>query len=631
MRRLLLPALLSLSFLLPSASSATDSLPQWTNSFGMTFSLIPAGKTVIGRYGWAGVEPRRDITISTEFGMGTTEVTQAQWKSVMGGQNPSKPFLGDDLPVNCVSWNDAQAFVKKLNELDAPRRYRLPTSAEWEHAYRAGSQATWITGDGTIAFPQSLREYEWFGPDKKTHPVAQKKPNDWGLYDMGGNVREWVQDFWQHDYYGSMPAADPAGPKAGNMRVWRGGSYEDPLETCSFVNRDGDKPTARSKWTGFRVVLEGDSLRSELGGDSLRSTLDGAAPQAEAAAPAPEAKGAVPADVPAAYVPVLDNMYDILAHNYPDRDWQDGEYGVMERWRGNAGPEALASVGWALLDLNGDGRNELLISPVYTENGKTLGQEIYALYTEKDDKAVLVQEGTTRNSFALMNGGLIKHHGSGGAMMQILGICGLSQDGTKLVWHDYWFTDHKNEAFEIGYYWNDLGTPDRKISQEIPKAAFEKAEEALTRQNASAEFTLFRDWRKAEAAPARDDQPAASSAVRIRWADDALKGAISYETFLNPRDQAQVEVAVCAESTVRNVKVLKLEFVDVDENGKVRFKATELFKKATLEQRHPLVMGLPLFENIPQYGISYEDEGGRTCRFAITQSGEDGSLQLMPF
>ena len=142
MRRLLLPALLSLSFLLPSASSATDSLPQWTNSFGMTFSLIPAGKTVIGRYGWAGVEPRRDITISTEFGMATTEVTQAQWKSVMGGQNPSKPFLGDDLPVNCVSWNDAQAFVKKLNELDAPRHYRLPTSAEWEHAYRAGSQAT---------------------------------------------------------------------------------------------------------------------------------------------------------------------------------------------------------------------------------------------------------------------------------------------------------------------------------------------------------------------------------------------------------------------------------------------------------------------------------------------------------
>ena len=260
-------AALALAF--PSASSAADSLPQWTNSFGMTFSLIPAGKSVIGRYGWAGVEPRRDITISTEFGMATTEVTQGQWKAVMGGKNPSEPFLGNDLPVNRVSWNDAQTFVKKLNELDAPRRYRLPTSAEWEHAYRAGSQATWITGDGTLAFPQSLREYEWFGPDKKTHPVAQKKPNDWGLYDMGGNVREWVQDFWQHDYYGGMPGVDPAGPAVGNMRVWRGGSYEDAIETCSFVSRDGDKPTKQSKWIGFRVVLEGDSLRSALGGDRL--------------------------------------------------------------------------------------------------------------------------------------------------------------------------------------------------------------------------------------------------------------------------------------------------------------------------------------------------------------------------
>lgn len=620
MRRLLLPALLSLTFALPSYAQAADAVPQWTNSFGMSFSLIPAGKTVIGRHGWAGVSPRRDITISREFGMGTTEVTQAQWKAVMDGQNPSEPFLGDDLPVNRVSWNDAQAFVKKLNELDAPRRYRLPTNAEWEHAYRAGSQATWITGEASSA--QSLREYEWFGPDKKTHPVAQKKPNDWGLYDMGGNVREWVQDFWQHDYYGGMPGVDPAGPAVGHMRVWRGGSYEDAIETCSFASRDGDKPTKRSKWIGFRVVLEGDSLRSALGDDRQKAEV----------APAPETRGAVPSGVPAAYVPVLDNMYDILAHNYPDRDWQDGEYGVMERWRGNAGAAALASVGWAMLDLNDDGRNELIISPVYTENGKTLGQEIYALYTEKDGKALLIQEGTTRNAFALMNGNLLKHNGSGGAMMQILGICGLSQDGTKLVWHDYWFTDRKNEAFEIGYYWNDLGTPDKKTSQEIPKAAFEKAEEALTRQNAEAEFVLFKDWRAGDAAQAdAPGQPEVAPAVRIRWADDALKGAISYETFLPPMDQAQIEVAICADSTVSNVNVLKLEFADVDENGKVRFNTTALFRKDKLVQRYPLVLGLPFFENIPQYGISYEDEGGKTYRFAITQSGKDGSLQLMPF
>ncbi len=627
MRRILLPALLSLVFTLPSPASAGE-VQQWTNSFGMSFSLIPAGKTVIGRYGWAGVEPRREITLSRDFGMGTTEVTQGQWKAVMDGKNPSEPFLGDDLPVNRVSWNDAQAFVRKLNELDAPRRYRLPTSAEWEHAYRAGSQATWITGDGTPAFPESLREYEWFGPDRKTHPVAQKKPNDWGLYDMGGNVREWVQDFWQHDYYGSMPAADPAGPKAGNMRVWRGGSYEDPLETCSFVNRDGDKPTARNKWTGFRVVLEGDSLRSALDGDSLRSALDGGQ-KAEAA---PEAKGAVPAGVPAAYVPILDNMHALLTQHQPDRDWQDGEYGVMERWRGNAGPEALSSVGWSLLDLNGDGRKELLISPVHVQNGKATGQEIYALYTEKDGKAFLVQEGTSRSCFALMNGGLLKHSGSGGAMMQILGICGLSADGTKLVWHDYWFTASRNEAHEIGYYWNDKGTTDRNASQEIPKAAFEKAEEALVRQNTEAEFALFKDWRADGAVQTGDPaQPAAASGVRIRWADEALKGALTHETFAATKNQPQIEVAICAERSVKNVKVLKLDFADVDENGKIRFNIAEMFHKDTLEPRHPLVIAIAFFENIPQYGVSCEDESGRVHRFAITQSGKDGSLQLMPF
>ncbi|MBQ9105456.1 MAG: hypothetical protein IJY48_04925, partial [Mailhella sp.] len=418
-----------------------------------------------------------------------------------------------------------------------------------------------------------------------------------------------------------MPGVDPAGPAVGHMRVWRDGSYEDAIETCSFASRDGDKPTKRSKWIGFRVVLEGDSLRSALGG----------AGQKAEAAPAPEAEGAVPAGVPAAYVPVLDNMYDILAHNYPDRDWQDGEYGVMERWRGNAGAEALASVGWAMLDLNGDGRNELIISPVYTENGKTLGQEIYALYTEKDGKALLIQEGTTRNAFALMNGNLIKHNGSGGAMMQILGICGLSQDGTRLVWHDYWFTDHKNQAFELGYYWNDTGMPDKKASQEIPKTAFEKAEEALIRQNAAAEFTPFKDWRAGDAAQAdAPGQPEASSMVHIRSSDDALKNALSYETLMLA-PQPQMQVALCADRPVKNVKVLKLDFVDVDENGKVRFNSTELFSRAVLEPKHPLILAIPMLGTIPGYGVSYEDATGKTLRFAITESGMDGSLQLMPF
>jgi hypothetical protein len=119
--------------------------------------------------------------------------------------------------------------------------------------------------------------------------------------------------------------------------------------------------------------------------------------------------------------------------------------------------------------------------------------------------------------------------------------------------------------------------------------------------------------------------------VRLRWADEALKGALDHETFVATKGQPQIEVAICANSTVRNVKVLQLDFVSVDDNGKVSFNSTELFRKATLEPRYPLVIAITFFENIPQYGVSYEDESGRVHRFAITQSGKDGSLELMPF
>ena len=157
-------------------------------------------------------------------------------------------------------------------------------------------------------------------------------------------------------------------------------------------------------------------------------------------------------------------------------------------------------------------------------------------------------------------------------------------------------------------------------------------EEALARQNAEAEFALFKDWRAADAAQtAQPAQPAAASAVRLRWADEALKGALDHETFHATKEQQQIEVAICADSPVRKVKVLQLDFAGVDDSGKVSFNSAELFHKATLEPRYPLVIAIPFFENIPQFGISYEDENGRTHRFAITQSGKDGSLQLMPF
>src|SRR5215469_17459981 len=150
--------------------------------------------------------PIHRVQITKPFEIGKYEVTQAQWQAVMGS-NPST-IKGDDHPVETVSKNDAHDFLAKLNAKNDGYKYRLPTEAEWEYAARAGS-----TGPRTA----SLDEIAWYADNSgdETHPVGTKKPNAWGLYDMLGNVREWVEDVYTRDYYGNSPAADPTGPQPG--------------------------------------------------------------------------------------------------------------------------------------------------------------------------------------------------------------------------------------------------------------------------------------------------------------------------------------------------------------------------------------------------------------------------------
>ncbi|MDR1921074.1 MAG: formylglycine-generating enzyme family protein [Candidatus Adiutrix sp.] len=220
------------------------------NSIGMEFVLIPAGEFMMGSPDGDEDadcdENQHRVTISRPFCLGKYEVTQAQWEAVMGN-NPSE-FEGRNNPVENVSWDDVQEFINKLNQKEGGNKYRLPTEAEWEYAARAGTTSTYSFGDDA----EALGRYAWYGENSggTTHPVGQKEPNAWGLYDMHGNVWEWVQD-WYDDYSGS-PATDPLGASSGSSRVFRGG---DNAWSCRSAFRSGDTPDARYDYLGFRLAF----------------------------------------------------------------------------------------------------------------------------------------------------------------------------------------------------------------------------------------------------------------------------------------------------------------------------------------------------------------------------------------
>jgi len=180
--------------------------------------------------------------------MGETEVTQALWKAVMGS-NPSN-WKGDNLPVESVSWNDCQEFIRKLNQLTG-RNFRLPTEAEWEFAARGGNQSYGYKYAGS----NSIGSVAWYTDNSgsKTHAVKGKSPNELGLYDMSGNVYEWCSD-WKGSY-GSGSQTNPKGPSSGSSRVFRGGSWYNLARYCRVSYRRDLGPGSRGINLGFRLCL----------------------------------------------------------------------------------------------------------------------------------------------------------------------------------------------------------------------------------------------------------------------------------------------------------------------------------------------------------------------------------------
>ena len=204
--------------------------------------------------------PQHEVTVSRGFWLGKYELTQAQWESVMG----TRPWSGmyyvwekPDHPAVCISWDDMRTFIAKLNKAKGSEVYRLPTEAEWEYACRAGTTTRWSFGDDESL----LGNYAWYDANAwyvgkgYAHAVGTKLPNPWGLYDMHGNVYEWVQD-WYGSYF-SDPQADPTGPTSGSDRVERGGCFGAGTQYARSAYRTRGPLGHRYYSIGARLLRQG--------------------------------------------------------------------------------------------------------------------------------------------------------------------------------------------------------------------------------------------------------------------------------------------------------------------------------------------------------------------------------------
>jgi formylglycine-generating enzyme required for sulfatase activity len=231
----------------------------YRNSLGIEFVQIQAGEFQMGcSKGDTECDddekPIHNVKILNPFYLGKFEVTQRQWMMLMG-DNPSK-FIdcGINCPVESVSWNDVQKFIERLctREKYSPCKYRLPTEAEWEYSARAGSKTKYYWGD------KINDAYLWYKNNsvETTHIVGKKEPNGWELYDMIGNVLEWVGDYYDSDYYKNSPANDPKAINSGDLRVLRGGSWAAKSDRSSLSSRSYGPPDRQGGLNiGFRLVL----------------------------------------------------------------------------------------------------------------------------------------------------------------------------------------------------------------------------------------------------------------------------------------------------------------------------------------------------------------------------------------
>ena len=299
---------LAIAFVLPAASNA-QKLPQSRVShsrpakvasstspklgdvrktaLGMDLVWVPPGEFMMGssdaqvdaawteckkyyaqcsRHGFAAEQPRHLVTIKNGFWMGKFEVTRAQWRAVMSDDPSTQKDCGEDCPVDSVSWEDVQKFIASLNEKHDGLIYSLPTETEWEYAARAGTKTAYAFGDSLTLSQANFNTEHPYKFTKGAVKVGSYKPNAWGLYDMHGNVWEWVQDMYNENYGGSLTDGSATIYGYSNRRVIRGGSWQGDLNDARSANRLWNLTNLSDYGLGFRVVARAEPLTKKIAG-----------------------------------------------------------------------------------------------------------------------------------------------------------------------------------------------------------------------------------------------------------------------------------------------------------------------------------------------------------------------------
>lgn len=323
------------------------------------------------------------------------------------------------------------------------------------------------------------------------------------------------------------------------------------------------------------------------------------------------------------YKTILDSNFELIVGGADAYDYIEGSSGIGEVIM-NGTEDAVDTIGYSFVDLNGDGEEELVIGAIGEEKeGRYYGQYIYVVYTYRDTP-ILLLEGWSRNRCYLLEDGTFYVNGSGGAMYRILENLLLDAREPVLITKDYFFTKEKDETFEdIGFYHNTTGDWEASVSEEIEEEAFWDQFQEYEDSTGTLEFTPF------SAYPYRDEEM--EPEVSIRWITQEELDNDETASFVADESQPQVTAAFYVSEPIRNLKVLSLTFEGVDETDNEVFSTQELHHLGDFEPGNSFAVTLTLYGTIPNYGISYETQEGGTRYYAIGESGMDGSAELISF